>query len=49
MIECDPDNSMCLFVLDEEMRLLKIMDDGEGKATIVAIIDMAHHLLEDEL
>ena len=40
---------MCLFVIDEEMKLLKIIDNGEGKAVIVAIIDMEHHDLEDEL
>ena len=43
LIEADPDNPMCLFVLDEDMQLLKIIDNGEGKAVVVGSVDMAHH------
>ena len=49
MIEADPENSECLFIIDEEMKLLKILDNGEGKGVIVATIDMTHHDLEDEI
>ena len=49
LIEADPENSECLFIIDEEMKLLKILDNGEGKGVIVATIDMTHHDLEDEI
>ena len=35
VIEADPDNPNYLFVINEEMRLIKIHDDGDGKAKLV--------------
>ena len=49
LIEADPNNPEYLFLIDEEMKLLKIHDDGEGKGVIIASIDMTHHDLEEEL
>ena len=49
MIVADPDNPQCLFVIDDEMKLLKILDNGEGKAVIVGSVDMTNHDLEEEI
>ena len=49
LVEADPDNCECLFVLDEEMKLFKILDNGEGKGVVMATIDISHHELEDEI
>ena len=34
LIEADPENIMCLYVITDEMKLLKLIDDGEGKAVV---------------
>ena len=36
-------------MIDDEQKIIKIKDDGEGKAHIVNMIDLSHHDLEDEL
>ena len=48
-IETDPNNSESIFVIDDEQRIMIIIDKGEGKAIIKETIDMSIHSFEDEL
>ena len=43
MIEPDPNDVKNLFVLDDEQRILKLVDNGEGKAVVLTSVDMTHH------
>ena len=49
LIEADPEDSECLFIIDDEVKIHKIVDNGEGKGTVLLTVDMSHHELEDEL
>ena len=49
MIEPDPDNSKCLFVLDDDQKLLKIKDKKEGKALLEYTKDLSKFDLEENI
>ena len=36
-------------MIDNEQRVFKIEDNGQGKASIIKTVDMALHNLEDDL
>ena len=49
LVEPDPDNTKQLFVLEDDQKLTRIEDVGEGKATIKSSYDLTHHILEDAI
>ena len=46
VIEPDPEDHHCLFLISDDEQIYKVKTNLEGKATIVDIRDMAHHNLE---
>ena len=46
VIEPDPEDHRCLFLISDDEHIYKVMTNVEGKATIVNVIDMSQHNLE---
>lgn len=58
ILEHDPENTKYLFVLDEELRIIKIEDaeersgknsEKESKAKVISTVDLSQHQLVEEL
>ena len=46
VIEPDPEDYKCLFLITDDEQIYKLRTNVEGKATILNVIDMSHHNLE---